>query len=52
MPPMATGYSPKMGGRGFPIISGDGRLFTMGAGTPIIFTDLSGFQVTNGDRDG
>jgi len=40
------------GGHGFPIIHGDGRRFTMAAGTPIHITDPYGFLVMNGGRDG
>src|ERR1035437_6621824 len=50
--PMVTGYLPIRGGHGSLIIHGDGRLFTMVAGTPILCMAQYGFQVTNGVRDG
>jgi len=46
------GYSQIWDGHGFLIIHGDGRLFTMVAGTSILFTDQCGFPITNGARVG
>jgi len=52
MPLTDIGYSPMRGGHGFLIIHGDGRLFTMVAGTTMLLMDPCGSRVMNGVRDG
>ena len=45
---MVIGYSPTQDGLGFLITHGDGRPFTMVAGTRTLTTDPCGFPETNG----
>ena len=52
MPRTAIGSILMMGGHGFLIIHGDGLLFIMVAGSPMLPMDPCGFPITNGVRDG